>query len=154
MFGIFRLIKNLVLWKTRLAADRLAQVEDGYSINTHGSGPETYITYVEKGREIGVLANFTWFNDVVLYTDSLRKWTMPYGVELTEYDYQKVLNRVTRYLSCWGEVRFDDSKLRDNEDLKRSLTEQGIEFVETDDGVIHYSVDAEVFREQRKKEQI
>jgi hypothetical protein len=154
MFGIFRLIKNLVLMKSRLAEDRLGQAREGYLIDINDGGLERYITYFENGRELSILADFTWFNDVVLYTASLRKWTRPYGVELTEYDYQKVLNRVTRYLSCWGEVRFDDSKLPDNDDLKRSLTEQGIEFVESEDGVIRYSVDAEVFREQRKKDQI
>jgi hypothetical protein len=152
MFGDFRLIKNLALMKSRLEEDRLRQANEGYHINTWGSGPETYITYSENGREIGVIADFTWFNDVLLYTDSLRKWTKPYGEELTQFDYQRVLNRATRYLSCWGMVTLDETKLPDNEDLKRSLTEQGIEFTELDGGVIHYTVDASVIREQQRRE--
>lgn len=117
-------------------------------------GPERYITYLEKGREIDVIADFTLLNDVILYTDSLKKWSKPRGEVLAPFDYGKVLNRVTRYLSCWGEVTLDDSNLPTNEDLKKTLTEKGIEFVETEDGIIHYSVDAGVYREQIKKGQI
>lgn len=151
MFGVFRLIKNLIMRKNRLAEDRRRQAKDGYRIETCGTGPETYITYIENGRELSVLADFISFNDVVLYTDSLRKWTKPYGEEVSQFDYQKVLNRATHYLSCWGAVTLNETHLPDNEDLKRSLTEQGIEFTELDGGVIHYTVDADVARQHLKE---
>src|SRR5438445_2048688 len=151
MFGVFRLIKNVLLLNRRLTEDERLQSEEGYRIETSSTGPETYITYFENGRTLSVLADFSIFNDVVLYTDSLRKWTKPYGEELTRFDYQKVLNRATRYLSCWGTVTLDDTKLPDNEDLKRSLDEQGIEYTELDGGVISYTVDADVARQHLKQ---
>ena len=151
MFGVFRLIKNVLLLNRRLTEDERLQSEEGYRIETSSTGPETYITYFENGRTLSVLADFSIFNDVVLYTDSLRKWTKPYGEELTRFDYQKVLNRATRYLSCWGAVTLDDTKLPDNEDLKRSLDEQGIEYTELDGGVISYTVDADVARQHLKQ---
>jgi hypothetical protein len=151
MFAVFKFIKSLILWKGRMREERLRQTRGGYTIDMEGTGPETYITYSENGRTIGVIADFSWGNDVVLFTDSLRKWMVPYGVELTDFDFQKVLNRVTNYLACWGEVTLNNSKLPDNEDLKRSLTEQGIEFEELPGGVIHYSLNADDYREQLKK---
>jgi hypothetical protein len=45
-------------------------------------------------------------------------------------------------------VRIDDRKLPDNEDLKRELTDLGIEFVEREDGIIVYAVDADSLKEQ------
>ena len=151
MIGVFKLVRHFILWKSQLAEDKERQNREGYRIDMEGGGPETYIIYQENGCEVGVIADFTWFNDVTLFTDSLRRWTIPYDVELTDFDYQKVLNRVINYLSCWGEVTLNDSKLQRNEDLKRSLTEQGIEFEELDNGVIHYSLDADEYRERLRK---
>jgi hypothetical protein len=154
MTHILRFIKNLFLLNSCLETDKDRQAKDGYRLEFSNIGPERYVTYYEKGRKIEVLADFTLFNDVILHTHSLRKWSKPSGEELTPFDYEKVLNRVTRYLSCWGEVTLNETKLRDNEDLKRSLTEQGVEFVETDDDLILYSVDADVYREQIEKGKI
>jgi hypothetical protein len=151
MFAAFRFIKSIIFWNGKMREDCLRQARDGYTIDMSGTGPETYITYYENGRKVGVIADFSWGNDVVLFTDSLRKWIEPYGVELTDFDFQKVLNRVTNYLSCWGEVTLNDSKLPTNEDLKRSLTEQGIEFEELPGGVIHYTLNADDYREQLDK---
>ncbi len=151
MFGVFRLIKSVISLNSRLAEDERSQMAEGYSIKTLGNGPETYITYVENEREIGLLVEFSIYNDVVLFTDSLRKWTKPFGVELTPLDYQKVLNRATHYLSCWGTVTYDETRLLDNEDLKKSLTEQGIDFTDLDDVIISYTVEAEVARHHLKQ---
>src|SRR5688572_1889495 len=101
MFKAVRFAVNLLMLKGRLKQDRLAQEEAGYLIADTGTGLENNFTYKEGDREITILADFTWSNDVLLHTDSLRKWTKPYGETVTEFDYQKVLNRVTQYLSCW-----------------------------------------------------
>lgn len=110
MFGFFRLIKNLALMHSRLKQERARQVAKNYRIETTGDGPETYITYFENGKEIAVWADFTVFNDVTLYTYSLKRWHVPRGNEVTASDYQKVLDRVIQYLSCWGKVTLDDSR--------------------------------------------
>lgn len=151
MIKLFQFVKNIMLLNRRKAADKITQSKEGYSIEMNGSGPETYITYIENNLEIDVAANFTMFNDVILYTDSLRKWSRPKSEVLTPFDYQKVLNRVIRYLSCWGEVEIDESRLPDNDDLKRSLTEQGIPFTELENGVITYSVNADILHREAKK---
>lgn len=154
MPNFIQFIRNLFLLNKHLENDKLRQTKDGYRMEFSNIGPERFITYSEKERKIDVLADFTLLNDVILYTDSLKRWSQPKGEELTAFDFEKVLNRVTRYLSCWGEVTLNENKLPDDEDLKRSLTEQGIEFFETDDGIVHYTVDAETYRNQIRKERI
>jgi hypothetical protein len=148
MFRVLRFLKNLLLWQKRITANRRVQVRDGFRLEIDNSGPARYITYFEDGREINVLTDFTALNEVTLYTDSLRKWSVPYGEELSSFDYQRVFNRVLQYLSCWGEVTLDESKLSDSEDLRRSLADQRIDFVEHESGIISYSVDAERFRDE------
>lgn len=152
MFGFLRLVKNLTSFNCRMAADEEKQTKDGYRITFTSQGPERDIRYFEGDREVIVMVDFSWWNDVLLYTDSLRRWYKPYGVELTEFDFQKVLNRVTSYMSCWGNVTLNDSKLPTQEDFKRSLMEQGIKFEELENGVIHYSIDGETLRREQKKE--
>lgn len=151
MFKLYQFVKNIVFLNRRQAADRISQMKEGYSIEMNGAGPETCITYIENNREIDVLAEFTMLNDVILYAYSLRRWSRPQSEELTQFDYQKVLNRVVRYLSCWGEVEISETKLRDTEELKQSLSEQGIQFIEHEDGVITYSVDVDTFRNDSKR---
>lgn len=146
------MVKNLASFNSRMAADEEKQTIDGYRITSTSEGPERYITYFEGDREVAVTVDFSLWNDVLLYTDSLRRWSKPYGVELTEFDFQKVLNRVTSYLSCWGNVTLNDSKFPTQKDLKKSLTEQGIKFEELENGVIHYSIDGETLRREQKKE--
>jgi len=150
MIKAFRAVKNLILLNKRLAENRARQEEEGYSIMFENIGRERYITYCENNREAVIQANFTMFNDVVLYVDSFRKWDTPRGEVLTSFDFRKVLNRLVNYFSCWGDVILDYSRLLDNEDLKATLTEQGIEFVESENGTLHYSVDAETFRNRIK----
>ena len=146
---LFRLIKNVILFNKRMAEVKSIQSREGYSIEMSGTGPETYWTYTEDGREIAVGADFTLWNDVTLYTDSLRKWSEPYGTDVSEFDYQKILDRCIRYFSCWGQVTLDDTILPSIEDIKNSLSKQGVEFAELENGVIHYKMDADKFREQQ-----
>lgn len=127
----------------RLKIDEARQREEGYQILWTNIGPDRFITYIEKGREIDVLADFSLSNYVTLYTDSLRYWSMPTKEEVSELERPKILRRVVRYLSCWGDVQLDDRHLTDSEDIKRSLREDGIEFTETDDGLIVYNIDAQ-----------
>jgi uncharacterized protein len=151
MFGLLRLVKNLASFDGRKARDDEKQVAEGYRITATGSGPETYVTYHDGDREIGVIAKFSWSNDVLLYTDSLKRWSVPYNAELTEFDFQRVLNRVMSYLSCWGKVSLDHSELPTQEDLKKSLIDKGIEFEELENGVLRYSIDADTLWEGSKK---
>jgi hypothetical protein len=141
VFGFVRFVRNLFSLNKRLAENSLQQAEEGYKIEFTNIGPERYITYSENGREIDIIADFTILNDVVLYTVSLRHWDNPKREELTSFDYQKVMNRVIRYLSCWGNVTLDGSELRRNEDLEKSLEQQGIDFVVLKDGTIKYEID-------------
>lgn len=147
MLKVARFLKNIYLMNRRLADDSRRQADEGYEIKTtSGLGPERYITYSEDNRELDVLADFTIFNDVRLFADSLRSWNIPNREELTDFDYQKVLNRVVRYLSIWGPVTVDDSKLLTIDDFEHSLNEAGIEFEESSDGVIKYKIDATKLR--------
>ncbi|PYS97914.1 MAG: hypothetical protein DMF63_17825 [Acidobacteria bacterium] len=152
MLRFVRFVNNLLRLNGRLAADRADQARDGYLIEWSNHGPERYISYSDNDRELDVHADFTLLNDVVLYSDSLRSWTAPQRKEVTPFEYQKVLNRVIRYLSCWGDVRIDDRKLQDSEDLKRALTELGIDFTERDDGIIVYRADADSMRKRFREE--
>lgn len=147
---LFRFIKSLIFLNKRMAEVEAVQTREGYRIEELGRGPEYYWTYMEGSREISIEVDFTWFNDVRLYTDSLRKWSEPYGTEVSDFDHQKIINRCIHYFSCWGMVTLDHTILPTTEDLKRSLTEQGIEFKELDKGVIYYSMDADEYRKRHK----
>lgn len=82
--------------------------------------------------------SFSWFNDVKIYTNSLKRWDIPYGEELSPFDYQKILNRLVRYFSCWGgAVSLSNAPLQDMDDIKNSLQEAGIAFEEVE-GIVHY----------------
>ncbi len=147
---LFRFIKSLIFFHKRIAEVEAVQTREGYRIEERGRGPEYNWTYTEDGREVYIDVNFTWCNDVKLYTDSLRKWSEPYGTEVSKFDYQKILNRCIHYFSCWGKVTLDHTILPTTEDLKRSLTEQGVEFEELDKGVIHFKMDADEYRKHPK----
>jgi hypothetical protein len=78
MLKIFRFVKNAYLLNRRLTADESRQKAEGYSITFEQTGPEREITYKEGEREIYVIMNFgNWMNDVVIFTDSLSRWTRP-----------------------------------------------------------------------------
>lgn len=143
---LFRLIKSLLRWNERLAEDRERQQRGGYKFEVNNIGPERCITYSEGNRRLEVMASFSFGNDVTLYVDSLRKWITPRGVPLLEHEFDLVLGRTIQYLSCWGAVELNYSHLQDDEELKRSLTEQGIDFTEFEPGVIVYSIDADELR--------
>ncbi len=77
------------------------------------------------------------------------KWDKPRGEELTPLDYQKVLNRLVRYFSCWGgEVILDNAHLQDLEEIKAALDKDGIEYQEFD-GVIAYQSTVEDERKRK-----
>ena len=150
MFKIFRYIKGQILLNKRLSEEERQQRKEGYVIKFEQYGPARCITYVEGNREVAIEVNFTMLNDVRIFTDSFKKWNKPCGELLTPFDYQKVLNRLLRYFSCWGgEVVLDDSLIPDSEQLKESLRNAGIPFEELEGGVIRYEFDAE---EERTRE--
>ena len=148
MFKILKFIKNQILFHRRCEEDREYQKSEGYSIEFKQQGPERYITYYEGDREVSVGADFTYLNDVRLFTKSFVKWSKPRGEELTPFDYQKVLNRLVRYFSCWGgAVILDDSHIKDLEEIKAELDRDGIKYQEID-GVLIYESTVE---EERKR---
>jgi hypothetical protein len=112
MFKIFRFFKNQYLLNQRLAADEQRQKAEGYSVTFEQLGPERCITYIENGREIDVVAEFSMMNDVILFTDSLVRWSRPNNQRLSDFDHRKVVDRMSRYFSCWGEVTLDSRQLR------------------------------------------
>ncbi len=150
MFKILRFFKNTYLLSRRLSDEESRWKAEGYSIRSEQAGPEREITYVEGGREIGVVMDFVnWMNDVVLFTDSLRNWSRPEKQPLSELEFEKVVNRLTRYFLCWGgEVTFDQRTLPTPEDFKQELEKAGIPYEELPGGIIHYSVDID---EERKR---
>jgi hypothetical protein len=148
MFKFFRYLKNQMLLGKRLSIIEEQQKKEGYSITFLHAGTEQYLIYREGEREVSAGISFTYFNDVILYTNSFVKWSTPRGEELTDFDYQKVLNRFVKYCSSWGgDIRLDNSKLEDLEGLKESLKQRGIPFKEID-GVIVYESTVE---EERKR---
>lgn len=139
---LIQFLKGVRNLNRRLEAEERRQANEGYSIRQEHAGPETYTTYEEEGRAANILAEFNILNDVVVFTDSFRKWDRPYGEVVSEPDFAKIKNRVARFFACWGgEVTFDDKVLPTNEELKKELEDAGIEYEELEGGVIHYSVD-------------
>lgn len=147
---MFRLIKSLFLLNRRLAENKERQTSDGYTLDTSSIGPERYVTYSEGHRKIEIVATFSFSNDVRLYVDSLRKWTYPYGEEVSSCDFDRVLSRTIQYLSCWGRVELDYSHFEENDDVKNSLRKQGIEFEEIESGVIVYSIDTNRLKQKSR----
>jgi hypothetical protein len=148
MFKIFRFIKNKTLLFKRLNAEEARQKDEGFSI-TMEPPPESYVVYREGNREVAAGMSFMRYDNVRLYTNSFVKWSTPRGEELTAFDYQKVLNRLVRYFSCWGgEVILDDSHIADLEEIKESLRQRGIPFKEID-GVLVY--ESTVEKEMKSK---
>ena len=138
MFRILKFIKNVFLLNGRLTAEEERQKKEGYLIEFIHEGPQYYFKYYEGDREVSVGVDFTYLNDAKIYTKSFVKWSKPRGEELTPFDYQKILNRLVRYLSCWGgEVILDNSHIKDLEEIKAELDRDGIKYQEID-GVLMY----------------
>lgn len=149
MFKVLKFIENQIHLNRRLTKEEQQQKREGYSITFEQYGPDREITYYEGDKEVSVGVDFNWFNDVRLYTKSFVKWDKPRGEELTPFDYQKVLNRLVRYFSCWGgEVILDDSHLQDLEEIKAELNRDGIEYQEFD-GIIAYQSTIEDERKRK-----
>jgi len=149
MRKLFRFFKNIYLLDRRRAQEELRQRDEGYSIELVQEGPEQYIDYIEGDRKASITVEFSWMNDVVVFTDSFRSWSRPYEVELSDLDFLRVRQRVIRYLQCWGgDVREDERQFRKTADLKKHLELEGIPYEDLGDGLIMYSNDIE---EERKK---
>jgi hypothetical protein len=150
MFKILRFLRNIYLLNSRLTKDEKRQAEEGYSIKFSSVGPERDISYFEGDREANIVAEYSLLNDVVIFTDSFRKWQKPYGEELTEFDFLKVKNRLIRYFSCWGgDVTFNEKPLPTQEDFIKGLEEAGIPYERVGEEVIKYSFDIDEERERK-----
>ncbi len=124
MLKICRFVRNLYLLNQKRVAEEQRQQAEGYSVTFEQQGPERFITYLEGDREINVIAEFSMFNDVILFTDSLVKWSVPYNEPLSEFDHLRVVNRMIRYFSCWGEVTLDNRPLPTSEELSWNCRKQ------------------------------
>jgi len=146
MFKVFQLCRSVYLLSKRLDENEAQQLRENYSIKSTQEGPERYITYSESDLKIDVIAEYTWANDVVIFTDSLRDLRNN-STELSPDVYDRVLKRLVAYFSCWGgKVSLSDQKLSTGDDLKTMLKDSNIPFSETEDGTIHFSADVDVLR--------
>ncbi len=94
-----------------------------------------------------IVVGFTFWNDVLIYTDSFRKWDIPDGEIVSDLEFVKIKNRVARYFACWGgEIAFDDTELATLDDFKTQLQKDGIQYEELEGGVISYSNDIDAER--------
>src|SRR5687768_8899885 len=101
MFKLLAYIKNQLHLGRRLHEERRLQEKEGYEITFAQEGPQRSITYHENGREVTVHLEFTWLNNATLYVESFKVWDRPRGEKLSQSEYEKVSNRLVRYLSCW-----------------------------------------------------
>jgi hypothetical protein len=142
-----RLVKRIFNWVSgqitldkRLTAAEAEQKAQGYSIVLEPArGEGAFFTYTEGERMLYVAAYFSVWNDVTIFTNSLEFWISPRREPLSEFEYKKVLNRVIKYASSWGNVSLSDAKLVQPEDVKRELAAQGIPFEELENGIITYT---------------
>lgn len=147
---LIQLLKSQRNLNRRLAAEERRQANEGYRRWRENAGPETYTTYEEGSWVANILVEFNIWNEVIVFTDSFRKWNKPYGEEVSDLEFVKIQNRVARYFDCWGgEVTFDDTVLPTNEDLKADLENAGIPYEELEGGVIHYFIDIEDEKKRR-----
>ena len=149
MFKLLSYVRNQLRLGSRLREERGLQAKGGYEITFAQEGPQRSITYRENGKEVTVQVEFTWLNDVTLYINSFKVWDRPRGEKLNPFEYEKVTDRLVRFLSCWGDVTLDSSPLERTQDLKESLIEQGIPFEELEDGIVHYISTVERERERK-----
>jgi len=150
MIKFIRLIKGVYLLSKRLKEDEARQHQENYLITSTQEGPERYIKYSDGDLEIDVIAEFTWANDVVIYTDSLKNFRKNPAEQLSPENYERVLQRLVRYFSCWGgTVSLTNKKLLANDNIKEMLNRSGIAVSENDDGVIQYSADVDDLRSKR-----
>ncbi len=149
MLKVLAFIYGIWNLNSRLTEEEHCQVAEGYSIRRVQEGPESCTYYVEGEREASILAEFSYLNDVVVYTDSFRKWTKPYGEPVSDFEFAKIRSRAIRYFECWGgEVSTNDMTLKSDDDLKAEVEQAGIPYEELPGGVIHYSIDID---EERKR---
>ncbi len=149
MLKPFRFLRGLWHLDRRLTAEEQQQASEGYSIRREYAGPETYTNYLEGEREANILVQFNLWNDVIIFTDSFRRWAEPYGEPISDLEFAKILSRSIRYFECWGgEVTTNDMTLETNEDIKAELEEARIPYEELPGGVIKYSNDID---EERKR---
>jgi ubiquinone/menaquinone biosynthesis C-methylase UbiE len=66
-------------------------------------------------------------------------WDVPSQKKLSEFEHKKVLNRIVKYASAWGNVSVDTKPVPRREELKAELKEAGIEYEEYEDGIIGFS---------------
>src|SRR5690606_27266459 len=114
---LIQFLKGVRNLNRRLEAEERRQANEGYRIWRENAGPETYTIYEEEGRAADILVQFNIWNDVIVFTDSFRKWNKPYGEEVSALEFVKIKNRVARYFDCWGgEVTFDETVLPTDDD--------------------------------------
>lgn len=141
MFGILRYIRGFFLYRKRSREEEQRQIAEGYKIERLHPMHGGYLSYKEGEMEVWAACAFIGLIDHRLYVNSFRSWSKPTRNEMTPFDYQKVKNRLIRFLECdGGKVVLDEYKFETLEQTKERLRAMGIPF-EEHDGVLHYKVD-------------
>ncbi len=140
-FGkIFYYIKWQLTLASRLKAEEAEQEQLGYKIIFENPmGGDNYFTYTEDGKVLYVLFKFSGMMKVTIFSKSLAFWAIPKREKLNEFEYKRVLNRISKYASSWGDVYLNDSPMTQPEDIKTDLTAAGIPFIEHEGGIIEYT---------------
>jgi len=140
MYRFLKYIKSLGLLKGRLQREEDLQHIEGYSIVNVWNGGDQYFLYVENdtGNSLTIGVDFSWLNDVKIYTESFRFWSQPEATALSKFEIARVKTRLVRYFSAWGgNVEFDDAMIRSLTEIKEDLNRKGIAYTEVDGFVIY-----------------
>jgi hypothetical protein len=141
-------LNRLFQLPSKLNKHKQKQVEEGFLVELQSSMSGGNVEYREEDNILFAEVDFSWDNNVRLFTRSVEFWSRPRRRELTEIEYERVINRITEYLSLWGKVTYDNSPLTSLEDMKGDLENRNILYEEKD-GVIIYKSTAEKERKNR-----
>jgi hypothetical protein len=107
----FDYIVRLMQLGRKLDAHQRIQIEQGFSAEFQNPIDGAYIEYREGDNLLIASVDFSWDNNVTLFTRSVEFWNEPEYRRLSEIEYERVINRITKYLSSWGKVTCDNSHL-------------------------------------------
>lgn len=133
----------------KLDEHKRKQLQKGFFVELQSSMSGGNIEYREGDNALFAVVDFSWDNNVKLFTRSIEFWNKPEHKKLTEIEYERVIKRITEYLSLWGKVTYDNSPIASSEDIERVLESKGIKYEEKD-GVIIYKSTAEEERQSRR----
>jgi hypothetical protein len=128
-------IKKQIFFNSQLKKEEIEQLQDGYKVEMPKEGRGRYIVYAEKDYRVFIGVAFTNANNVTLFTQNLKMWDSPHEIPLSGLDRTRILRRVIKYLTVWGNVTLDDAPLEGLNDIKASLQAEEKLFDEYSDAV-------------------